>query len=116
METIEDFSNGKYVKDAIAQLLEYQVPEYELPNEFIFKVLNNTTNFLVETNIDFKKANEFYHKRISPKHSSLSVSYLLSQLMSARSDWYYSSHFSSEVATDEISNIILNLKFKVIIP
>lgn len=110
-ETIQDFSNGKYIEQSITHLLKYFVPEYELPIPLIFTVTTNGTHFFVDTNINFTIANEHYHKRVSPKHSSLTSSYLLSNLVAARSDWYFSSLFSSEIATNEISNTVFSLKF-----
>lgn len=110
-ETIEDFSNGKYVEEAVLHLLKFFVPEYKPPEPLIFNITTNGTHFFVETNIDFAKANEQYHKGVSPKHSSLNSRYLLSNLVAVRSDWYFSSRFSSEIATNEISNVIFSLKF-----
>jgi hypothetical protein len=115
-ETLEDISNGNYIRDAVAHFLKYQAPEYQLPNPLIFnidrvEIANYSDRFAVETNIDFGKANKSYHKHISPKHSSLSVAYLLSNLIEARGNWHFSSRFSSEVATDPVSSVIFSLKF-----
>ncbi len=73
LETLEDFSNGKYIEQAITFLLHTYVPEYKLPEPLIFKINNNNTHWFVETNIDFEKANQHYHKRISPKYSTLTT-------------------------------------------
>lgn len=110
-EILEDFSNGENVENAMVYLLKHFIPDYKFPEPLIFDVTSNKTHFFVETNIDFSQANEYYHKRISPRHSSLSASYLLGNLMGARRDWYYSSRFTSGVATDTTNSIIFSLKF-----
>jgi uncharacterized damage-inducible protein DinB len=116
IETLEDLTKGHYVKDAVVHLLKHNAPEYQLPSPLIFELFrNNDSSFVVETNIDFVKANESYHERVSPKHSSLSVNYLLSHLIDVRGHWHFSSRFSSEVATNAISSAIFNLKFKDIL-
>lgn len=114
-DTIEDLSNGKYVIDAVKNLLIYFIPDYELPKPFIFEVNSDGRHLYVETNIDFEKANKYYHQKISAKHSNLSPSYLLSNLMAVRADWYFSSIFESEIAIEPINNIICNLKFNDLI-
>jgi hypothetical protein len=110
-ETLEDFSNYEFVRDSVTALLKYYVPEYKIPEPFVFNISRNNTHWFVETNIDFEEANKYYHKHVSPKHSSLSTAYLLSNLMEVRSDWYFSSHFSSEIIANSKSKIILSLKF-----
>ncbi len=111
VETLEDFSSGGYIRDGVSCLLHYLAPEYSVSNNLVFQVTRNDGKFSVETDIDFSKANESYHRLFSSSHSSLSVAYLLSILMAARGDWYFASRFSSEVATNSVNSVIFNLKF-----
>ena len=111
VETLEDFSSGGYIRDGVSCLLRYLAPEYSVSNNLVFQVTRNDGKFSVETNIDFSKANESYHRLFSSSHSSLSIAYLLSILMAARGDWYFASRFSSEVATNSVNSVIFNLKF-----
>jgi hypothetical protein len=113
--TLEDLSEGQYVQSAIAHLLKHHTPEYSLPQPLIFRLDRNGASLTVETNIDFVEANRVYHKRVSPNHSSLSVAYLLSNLIEARGNWHFASRFSSEIVTDSSSSVIFNLKFNDLI-
>jgi hypothetical protein len=109
--TLQDFSHGSYVRQAIIQILKYLAPEYQIASDFIFEVSNDGSYLAVETNIDFRKANDIYHRRVPASKNSLSASFLLSLLVDVRGDWYFSSHYSSEIATDSLNSTIIKLKF-----
>jgi hypothetical protein len=109
--TLQDFSQGQYVREAVIHILKYLAPEYQIASDFTFEVTEDNSHLVVETNIDFRKANEIYHQRVHASKNSLSASFLLSLLVDVRGDWYFSSHYSSEIATDSLNSAIMRLKF-----
>jgi hypothetical protein len=62
------------------------------------------------TNLDYAKKNEFYHARVSPKHSTISSEYLLSIMMEARAETYFAAHYLSEVVTTPVLSDLIRLK------
>ena len=56
---IEDFNDTRYVRESVFHLLKHLAPEYRQSDEIVFDVSHEGSNLIVETNIDFTKANEF---------------------------------------------------------
>jgi hypothetical protein len=110
-DTIQDFAEAEYVSEAVRGYLATVAPEYSLPSDYFFKVHRDADRLAVETNIDFVVANNSYHKRVSPKHSSLNPAYLLSNLMQVRGEWHFASKLNSEMAADRLRSRIVELKF-----
>ncbi len=106
----DDINDQKYLENILTSLLQYYVPEYELPQPIIFKTSPAANGIKVDTNIDFYIANKIYHKRVPLEHSSLSEAYLLSHLMNSRANIYFASQYSTEIAIDQVSAHIMQIK------
>jgi hypothetical protein len=114
-EMAEDVSNSEYVTKAVEQLLRYLAPEYQLPQPFVFNLIASVHDLRVETNIDFTLANESYNRRVSPSHSTLTPAYLISCIQDTRSDLYFSSDVSADLAVSPIHSIIATCKLNEIL-
>jgi hypothetical protein len=113
--SLTDIADGEYVRDAVSKLLDCFAPEYEQPQPLRFNIHREEGRLVVETNIDFVKANEVYHKRIPATHSSLSVASLLGHVLDVRGDLQFSSATSSDMAVSDHSSIIARCKFNDLI-
>jgi hypothetical protein len=66
--------------------------------------------FTIETNFDFGRLNEEYHKTIPPSHSSLSPEYLINHLLEARGTILMGSKYLGELVIDPATAAIVKLK------
>ena len=109
--SLTDIADGEYVRAAVSKLLDFFAPEYEQAQPLRFNIHREEGKLVVETNIDFVKANEVYHKRIPATHSCLSVASLLGHVLDVRGDLQFSSATSSDIALSDHSSIIARCKF-----
>jgi hypothetical protein len=98
----QDYEERSYVHASLQYILKLLAPEYNLPEPLIFNVHRDEIGFFVETNLDFNKINDIYHKKVPPSHSSLSTDYVLSLLANARGDIFLSSNRNAEIVTDDV--------------
>jgi hypothetical protein len=102
-----DLADRGYVRASVQGLLAALAPEYPQPNPLVFDVtLGSDEHLRVDTNIDFPAANESYHRRVSPEHSSLSRSAILAHLLTTRSSLEVASGISGDIALGSVSSII----------
>jgi hypothetical protein len=101
----EDLLNSAYVGSAVRTLLARYAPEYGGGTNLTTR--SSGERLRVETDIDFSAANMAYHRRVSPKHSSLSPSYLLAHLVSVKADITFAARYGSEIATDDVNALIV---------
>jgi hypothetical protein len=114
-ETQKDFENPAYMSKAIPTLLTLLVPEFKPDNSVKFKIITTDKGLIVESNINLEKLNEFYHRRVPPSHSSITYAHILSHIMNANSDLYFSANYLSEISTDIINSSLLNQRLSYII-
>ncbi len=110
--SIEDFADSSYVTKAIELLLGHFVPSYTQRDPIFFTVRIDQDEFTIETNVDFSRANQLYHKAVSPQDPWLTEAFLLVQLMRVRSNLYFASTYSSELLADEVSKKLIQAKFE----
>jgi hypothetical protein len=102
-----DLADRGYVRASVQGLLSALAPEYQQPNPLVFDVtLGSDEHLRVDANIDFRAANESYHRRISPEHSSLSRAAILAHLLTTRSNLEVASDISGDLALGPVSSII----------
>lgn len=111
VEVGKDYCNGEYIEAAILHILAEYVPDYPIPEPFFFRCLQEGTGrFRVETNIDYRLVNQFYHRRVSSSHSTLNSAYLLSLLQDALAGIYFSNRYSCEVMTASDIQSLMHIK------
>jgi len=111
-EALEDIHSRDYVSQAISKIVQHLAPEYPLPDPFIFEVTAEEGNLRVKTNLEFTSLNDVYHRRVSPKHSTLTVAYLLRFLQDARMDLQIASMVNSEFAISQTNAVIINTRIE----
>jgi hypothetical protein len=73
------------------------VPEYELPKSFTVETADTGQGFVFVSGLNFEEINKFYHRRISPEHSSVTDSYLLANIVSVRKELSFSAGSRSDI-------------------
>jgi hypothetical protein len=109
---LEDIHNRDYVSRAISKVVHHLAPEYQLPDPFLFEVATQEGNIKIKTNLDFTALNCVYHQHVSPKHSTVTVAYLLGFLQDARIDLEIASAASSELAISQLNSIIIDTRLE----
>ncbi len=109
-----DFSDQMYVQKAIKQLLSVLAPTYYLPQDYKFKIFKEGDYFRVDTNIDFRQANESFNKYWQKEGALLTVHSLLIYLFDARNDLIFASRGNSELATSPGIASIIDTKYSEI--
>ena len=104
-EAAEDLSDGRYVEESVRTLLRAHVPEYQ--DSVQFRTSRYGDKLKVLTDIDFPRANDFYHQRIPVTNSSLSPAYLLAHLLNVKADLQFAARYESEIAIDDINALII---------
>jgi hypothetical protein len=105
-----DLSSGDYINKAVLRFLSLHVPEYQIPQQFEFRIIKQEKGFSVRTNIDFPRANYFYHKRVPITHSTLSSAYILARLFGVQVNLFFSSLYAAELAVSSESSFLLQIK------
>lgn len=96
------------------EVLKSLVPEINDPNEIIFRTEMASKGIVVETNLDYNKINKLYHKRVSPKHSSISTSYILSHLLNSENEIFLASSRLSELSASTLHSKLIGYKINYI--
>jgi len=111
----ESILDQDYVGFVAREALKEFVPEIRNVEEISFNTVKTSEGIVVETNLDYNVINNLYHKRISPKHSSLSSAYFLSHLLNAERDLYLASSRLSELSSSILHSKIIGYKINYIL-
>jgi hypothetical protein len=109
-DVLTDFSDSKLVEESATYLVKQYVPELTGLGDATFKVIRGDEGLSVQSNINFQAVNAIYHRRVSPKHTSIAPGLLLSHIANLQTFLYFSSKFNSEIAVDSINSNLLKLK------
>jgi len=108
--TQESFLNQDYIEFAAKQVIKNLVPEYKKVDNITFNTEKIQDRFKVTNNINFAVLNEIYHKYVPSSHSTISEAYILSHVLNAESELYFSSNNSSELAISHLSSKLIEQK------
>jgi hypothetical protein len=82
--TRQDLQNAEFVEQAVRGVLAALVPSFVLPSGWHFRPMVMGEQIIIDTNFDFERINQEYHKSVPPSHSTLAPSYLINHLLEAR--------------------------------
>ena len=106
-----DIEDNEFVQRAVQVTLTHLVPGFEPSTQIRFHVFKTGQgDYIVDTNLDFRRLNDAYHTVVPPEHSSISVEYLLSHLLDARADTFFAAYYMAEPVTLPLSSDIMRLK------
>jgi hypothetical protein len=98
------------IDTAVKRVLNILVPSFPIPAGWFFRPVDVGGSYAIDTNFDFARLNEEYHKTIPPSHSSLSQAYLLQQLLDARASLALGFKYLGELVVDPVGTGIIRLK------
>lgn len=102
--------DNSFLNKSVPKLLLGWIPEAGDLGNIQFQTEKHEKGIIVSTNIDFRKANKFYHKRISPNHSSITPAYILSNIYDLETDLYYASRNLSEISSSNVTSKLIDLR------
>jgi len=105
----------KYIDISAKNILKCLVPEIRNFEKAFFHAENTSNGISIETNINFTKVNNLYHKRISPEHSTITPAYVLTHILDTEAELYFTSNNLSEIATSPMSSQLLSSKVNYIL-
>jgi hypothetical protein len=98
--------NAEPTESAVGEILRVLSPGYETPEPIRFRIDRTQKGFVVDTNIEFDKANAIYNSIVPASHSSLSEAAILARLHSAHEHLHFSALLDSEIALDRTAEKI----------
>jgi hypothetical protein len=96
----------KSTEIAVGEMLRVLSPGYETSGPIRFRINRTQKGFVVDTNIEFEKANAIYNSIVPPSHSSLSEASILARLHSANEHLHFSALLGTEMALDRTAEKI----------
>ena len=68
------------------------------------------SGYAVDTSLDYNAINLVYHQSVPPEHSSIDAGYLLSHILDARAETFFSAYYMAELVTAPVKSDIIRLK------
>jgi hypothetical protein len=99
----ESFLNQRYIESSAQLIINELLPEIKNSSPFEFKTSQTNKGIEIETNLNFTEINRIYHRRVDPKHSSISQAFILSHLLTLEEELYFASSHLSELACSNLS-------------
>ena len=84
-----DSLDKNYIDKSIPRLLTSIIPTYQITGHERFSAFDAGDGIYVDTNLDFEKLNNEYHRFVSPNHSSITISYILAHFLTVRGDIFH---------------------------
>ncbi|WP_294254901.1 hypothetical protein [uncultured Comamonas sp.] len=103
---LEALADHVATEASVQSLIRTVVPSFRQPNELRFRIERQNQSFYVDTNIDFVRLNELYHKTVPASHSSLSEAYFLALLQGAYEASYFAGALNSEIAVHPVERAL----------
>lgn len=103
---LQALSDNIAIEASVESLIQTVVPNFVNSKDLRFRIERESQGFYVDTNIDFNRLNERYHKVVPATHSTLTEAYLLALLQGAYEATYFAGTLNSEVAVDPIESVI----------
>lgn len=109
------FLDQEYIGTAARIVIAEWVPEIANASGVIFRTDKTAEGFRVETNLNFSTVNAAYHKRITPKHSSITPASILAHILEVEKELYFSSANLSELASSNLSAKLAEAKIDYVL-
>ncbi|QCK86216.1 hypothetical protein E8L99_10840 [Phreatobacter aquaticus] len=106
----DDLIDVNFSNEIARKIIRHLTPDYIIDNNFRFDLIKINDGYAIDTNIDFDLANEIYHKKIPPSHSTLSPAYIMSHFVTARADTFFSAYYMSEPVISPLYSEIIQEK------
>jgi hypothetical protein len=106
----QDAVDQRFTRDAVSVVLRHLVPEYEIPPNLRFELIDTGQGYAIDTNLNFDDVNSVYHRYVPATHSTINGDYLLAHLITARADSYFAANYMAEIVTAPVYSDLIRLK------
>lgn len=106
-ESIIRTLTDKRATNEIARALVHSVaPNYTEIDQARFEIEQTNQGLVVNTNIDFVRVNDEYHRIVSPEHSSIDQAHIISRIQAVYETIYFAGLLESEIVVSERERVI----------
>jgi len=106
----QDARDQRFIRNGVLTVLRHLVPEYDIPADFRFELMDTGQGYAVDTNLNYESINSIYHKDIPVSHSTINSDFLLAHLIAARADSYFAANYMAEIVTSPVYSDLIRLK------
>lgn len=100
----ESILNQRYTESSARIILKELVPSLELNEIGSFKTHQEKDGIVLETDINFAKVNEVYHKKVSPSDSTITPAFILAHILKLEEELFFASSHLSELCCSDLSS------------
>lgn len=104
------FQDCKFLSEAVPNIILNWIPEAKELDSIVFRTEKVEGGIRVETNLNFDALNKYYHRRIPPSHSSVSIATILANLQDTEVSLYLSARNYSEIASSAVSSNLVGIR------
>lgn len=103
---LDALSDNTLTEASVKSLIQIAAPDYMHTEALRFRIERQDNDLYVDTNIDFVRLNESYHKTIPAAHSTVTEAYLISLIQGAYEATYFAGVLNSEIAVAPIEKVV----------
>jgi len=103
---LEALSDHISTEASVESLVQIAAPDYKQSDALRFRIERQNEGFYVDTNVNFARLNESYHKVVPAAHSSVTEAYVLALLQGAYEATYFAGTLNSEIAVAPIERVV----------
>jgi hypothetical protein len=111
----QELDDPKYLKPAIATLISYLAPSYNMPTFWTLEPLYSGDKVFLRSDLNFADINQAFLADNPGDDRVLELSYFLSMLLEARIDSDLSATYMSELVTRSYNSDLIRLKYNNIL-
>jgi hypothetical protein len=105
---VEMLTNKARINETAKAVLQSVAPQYKEAYPINFGIEKTDQGLEVDTDIDFAKVNQEYHKLVPPEHSSISQAHIISAIQSAYEKAFFAGSLDSEIAVAETEQAVFS--------
>ena len=105
--TGSDVLDPYFVRACVIAILRHIAPNYRLPVNFRFEVIDTGSGYAVASDLDFQSISRFC---LPPFTNDFTAAHLLGLIQEARADTFFAAHYMAELVTTSVSSEIIRLK------
>lgn len=106
-ETKADIGDPVFVRSSAAAILRNVAPAYQIPDRFIFEIINTDDGYAISTNLDFSTISKM---ALPPFTDAFTTAHMLGLIQDARADTFFAAHYMAELVTTSLSSELIRLK------
>jgi hypothetical protein len=106
-ETEADIEDPLFVRSAIIAILRSIAPAYNIPDRFVFQVIDTDDGYAISGTLDFDTIGK---AALPPFTNGLTAAHMLGFIQEARADTFFAAHYMADMVTTSLSSELIRLK------